>query len=254
MGGTVLLETPGPLAFARHLSVRALGRLLTAARLGADARLLWTEWTQGAALTSLYRVLRVAIRSRRDAETAIFMHALRLRSDRMAQLHRIDGGVCFSHHLCFPLDDDEPLLVDSVRVRAPSLTTWILKHMQPTDSIVCIPGRVFALDALGLQALLHACQDVLHTSCADVDVGELLDFCTEHAAATSAQGFQAAKIFVLLCMLDNGKRVPALPWLRDDFKSHNRGKKRNCSLYISLCDNRLVSCESPISLTKRPEF
>lgn len=215
MGGTVLLETPGPLAFARHLSVRALGRLLTAARLGADGRLLWTEWTQGAALTSLYRVLRVAIRSRRDAETAIFMHALRLRSDRMAQLHRIDGGVCFSHHLCFPLDDDEPLLVDSVRVRAPSLTTWILKHMQPAESIVCIPGRVFALDALGLQALLHACQDVLHTSCADVDVGELLDFCTEHAAATSAQRFQAAKIFVLLCMLDNGKRVPALPWLRD---------------------------------------
>ena len=214
-GGTALLEEPGPLAFARHLSARALGRLLSATRLGADARILWTEWTQGAALKSLYRVLRAAIRSRRDAETAIFMHALRLRSDRMAQLHCIDGAVCFSHHLCFPLDDDEPLLVDSVRVRAPSLTTWILKHMQPADSIVCIPGRVFALDALGLQALLHACQDLLHTCCADVDVGGLLDFCTEHAAAASAQRFRAAKIFVFLCMLENGKRVPALPWLRD---------------------------------------
>lgn len=214
-GGTVLLHNPGPLAFARHLSPRGLGRLLSAARLDTDAPLLWTEWTQGATLKALYRVLRLAIRCRRDTETGIFMHALRLRSDRMAQLHRIDGAVCFSHHLCFPLDDDEPLFVNSVHNRAPSLTTWILKHMQPADSIVCIPGRVFALDALGLQALLHACQDFVRTCCADVDVGELLDFCTEHAAAASAQRFRAAKIFVFLCMLENGKRVPALPWLPD---------------------------------------
>lgn len=214
-GGTVLLETPGPLAFARHLSPASLGRLLSASRLGTDACLLWTEWTQGASLKSLYRVLRVAIRFRRNAETRICMHALRWRSDRLAQLHRIDRAVCFSHHLCFPLDDDEPLFVNSVHVRAPSLTTWILQHMQPAHCIVCIPGRVFALDALGLQALLHACGKLLHTRRADVDVGELLDFCTEQAAASPAQRFRAAKIFVFMCMLEAGERVPALRWLRD---------------------------------------
>lgn len=211
--GTVLLDEPGPLPFARHLSPASLGRLLSAARLRADAQLLWTEWTQGASLTSLYQVLRVVIQFRRAAETKIFMQALRLRSDRIAELHSVDKAVCFSQHLCFPLDDDEPLFACGARVRAASITRWILRHMQPVDCVRCIPGRVFDLDPVGLQVLLHVCGDVVHKHHVQVNVSELFDFCTELVATPSCARLRAAKTFVLLCMLQAGKHAPGLVWL-----------------------------------------
>ena len=139
MAPSVVLHEPGLAPFLPFLRACDMARVARVDRTAARAaRALWGQWAATAPrMLSLYRGARNYMRRPGTATTNLFLRALRARSDRLAALHEVDAAACWSAHVCFPLDDDEPLFEAAAHAGRARLSARLLAQTSTSHLAQC---------------------------------------------------------------------------------------------------------------------
>ena len=133
LAGYVLQHVPGPAPFLPSLHQGHVKCLASVNREAArTARALWEAWAAAhPRMTPLYRLLRTALLKKHESATHVLLRALRTRSDSLAARHSLDAEACWSAHVRFPLDDDEPLFESAARANNPALAAELALEAGP---------------------------------------------------------------------------------------------------------------------------
>ena len=137
LAGYVLQHVPGPAPFLPSLYPGHVKCLASVNREAAStARALWEAWAAAhPRMTPLYRLLRTALLHKHESATHVLLRALRTRSDSLAARHSLDAEACWSAHVRFPLDDDEPLFESAARANNPALAAELALEAGPHEQL-----------------------------------------------------------------------------------------------------------------------